>query len=261
MKLNFRKRPAVSHTISAVSLPAVVLLHGLFGSMDNLGVLARDLQRDHDILQLDMRNHGLSPRSETMSYPAMAQDIADTLDACNLQTVILIGHSMGGKAAMAFSTLVPERLAALIVLDIAPVDYRSHHHEAVFRAVTAVTEAGVSSRSQAAQIMEQYLKEPSVILFLLKSFHAGNWRFNVPVLRAQYSHVVGWNPLPASLHAALFIRGADSSYLKEAYQPALKTQFPVAQLCTVPDAGHWVHAQQPQAVLAHIRRFLTEQQV
>lgn len=259
MKLNARLLPAASTVSPAVQSPSIVLLHGLFGSMDNLGTLARDLSLDYQVLQVDMRNHGLSPHSDEMSYACMAQDVLDTLNAYDLPGVMIIGHSMGGKAAMAFSMLAPERLAGLIIIDIAPVNYQTRHPDALFNAIQAVSRAGVNSRNQAAQIMEQFIADRDIMMFLLKSFQAGEWRFNVPVLQAQYSKITGWQTLPAWLHPVLFIRGEQSDYLEAGYQPALLAQFPRAQVCSVPDSGHWVHAQKPMKVIALIRDYLRQQ--
>ena len=119
MKLNTRAQTAQSPNNNS----PIVLVHGLFGSLDNLGVLARDLVTDHDILQVDMRNHGLSGRSDEMTYAAMAQDLRDTLDANDLQKVTLIGHSMGGKAVMALTALAPERINGLVVIDEAYINF------------------------------------------------------------------------------------------------------------------------------------------
>ncbi|EYH88442.1 acyl-CoA esterase, partial [Salmonella enterica subsp. enterica serovar Heidelberg str. N4496] len=115
MKLNIRAQSAQNlHNNSPI-----VLVHGLFGSLDNLGVLARDLVTDHDIIQVDMRNHGLSPRDPVMDYPAMAQDLLDTLDAQQIEKATFIGHSMGGKAVMALTALAPDRIDRLVAIDIA----------------------------------------------------------------------------------------------------------------------------------------------
>ncbi len=160
-------------------------------------MLARDLVTDHDILQVDMRNHGLSGRSEEMTYAAMAQDLLDTLDANHLQKVTLIGHSMGGKAVIALTALAPDRINGLVVIDVAPVDYDVRRHDDIFAAINAVTEAGVSTRQQATAVMREHLNEEGVIQFLLKSFVDGQWRFNVPVLWAQYNNIVGWDTVPA----------------------------------------------------------------
>ena len=255
MKLNIRAQSAQNpHNNSPI-----VLVHGLFGSLDNLGILARDLVADHDIIQVDMRNHGLSPRSPEMNYPAMAQDLLDTLDDRQIEKAIFIGHSMGGKAVMALTALAPERVARLVAIDIAPVDYHVRRHDEIFAAINAVTDAQASSRQQAASVMRQHLQEEGVIQFLLKSFVDGEWRFNVPVLWDQYPHIVGWETIPAWEQPALFIPGGNSPYVTEAYRDQLLAQFPQARAHVIAGAGHWVHAEKPEAVLRAIRRYLSEQ--
>ena len=254
MKLNTRAQIAQSPNNNS----PIVLVHGLFGSLDNLGVLARDLVTDHAILQVDMRNHGLSGRSEEMTYAAMAQDLRDTLDANHIQKATLIGHSMGGKAVMALTALAPERISGLVVIDVAPVNYDVRRHDEIFAAINAVTDAQSSSRQQAASVMRQHLQEEGVIQFLLKSFVDGEWRFNVPVLWEQYPHIVGWETIPAWEHPALFIPGGNSPYVTEAYREQLLAQFPQARAHVIAGAGHWVHAEKPDAVLRAIRRYLTD---
>ncbi|EPH3359372.1 esterase [Citrobacter freundii] len=255
MKLNIRAQSAQNlHNNSPI-----VLVHGLFGSLDNLGILARDLVTDHDIIQVDMRNHGLSPRSPEMNYQAMAQDLLDTLDDRQIEKAIFIGHSMGGKAVMALTALAPERVERLVAIDIAPVDYHVRRHDEIFAAINAVTDAQASSRQQAASVMRQHLQEEGVIQFLLKSFVDGEWRFNVPVLWDQYPHIVGWETIPAWEHPALFIPGGNSPYVTEAYREQLLAQFPQARAHVIAGAGHWVHAEKPEAVLRAIRRYLSEQ--
>ncbi|MEH0835186.1 esterase [Pectobacterium cacticida] len=252
MKLNHRRLYAHQPTNN---LP-IVLIHGLFGTLDNLGVLGRDLQHTHDILQIDLRNHGLSPRSPQMNYSAMAQDVITLLDELNIARVSVIGHSMGGKVAMALSAMIPERLGKLVAIDIAPVDYQVRRHDTIFAALRAVTEAGLSSRSEAAALMRQYIKEEGVIQFLLKSFQHGEWRFNVPVLWDEYDNIVGWQEIPSWDGPILFIRGGNSPYLDDRYRDALLRQFPAARAHVVSGAGHWVHSEKPDAVLRAIHRFL-----
>lgn len=254
MKLNVRAQSAQNlHNNSPI-----VLVHGLFGSLDNLGILARDLVSDHDILQVDMRNHGLSPRSDEMNYPAMAQDLVDTLDAHNIEKATVIGHSMGGKAVMALTALAPDRIDHLVAIDIAPVNYHVRRHDEIFAAINAVTNAGLATRQQAATVMREFLNEEGVIQFLLKSFVDGAWRFNVPVLWEQYANIVGWETIPAWDHPALFIPGGNSPYVTEAYRDDLLAQFPQAKAHVIAGAGHWVHAEKPDAVLRAIRRYLAE---
>ena len=239
---------------SADSTP-VLLIHGLFGSLDNLGVLARGLKDDHPLIQVDVRNHGLSPRADEMTYQVMAQDMLDTLDAQGIERLSVIGHSMGGKIAMTMSALAPERIEQMVMIDIAPVDYQTRRHDEIFAAIRAVSDAGVTLRSEAAGIMRQHLNEEGVIQFILKSFSSGEWRFNVPALWDNYAHITGWETVPAWPHPALFIRGGDSPYLDNQYRDAILQQFPAAQAHVIGGAGHWVHAEKPDAVLRSIRRF------
>lgn len=240
---------------SVASFTPILLIHGLFGSLDNLGGLARGLKTDRPILQVDVRNHGLSPRSEQMNYRLMAQDMIDTLDAQGIDKVAVIGHSMGGKIAMTLSALAPERIEQLVMIDIAPVDYKTRRHDAIFAGVNAVTEAGVTLRSQAADVMRSQIDEEGVIQFLLKSFHEGQWRFSVPALWDNYTTISGWETVPAWPHPALFIRGELSPYLDDIHRDALLSQFPQARAHVIAGAGHWVHAEKPDAVLRAIRRF------
>ena len=251
MNLNVRLQSEQSATDD---LP-LVLIHGLFGSLDNLGILARDLKQNRRLIQIDVRNHGLSPRSNEMSYVLMAQDVLETLDGLGIERFGVIGHSMGGKIAMMLTALAPDRVAGLVVIDMAPVAYPTRHHDDIFAALQAVTHAGIASRSQAAALMRQTLAEEGVIQFLLKSFHEGEWRFNVPVLYQCYDQIIGWQPVPAWPHPALFIRGERSPYLADEYRDALLAQFPQARAHVVAGAGHWVHAEKPDAVLRAIRRF------
>ncbi len=254
MKLNYRLQTA---QFPSSRLP-VVLIHGLFGNLDNLGVLARALQQQHNVVQLDLRNHGLSPRAAQMEYPAQAQDVLELLDELQIDKAILIGHSMGGKVAMALTALAPERIERLVAIDIAPVDYQTRRHDQVFHALQAVSAAGITQRQQAAQLMRETLRDEGVIQFLLKSFHQGEWRFNVPVLLEQYPQIVGWQEVPAWTHPTLFIRGELSPYIQDSYRPAIARQFPRARAHIISGSGHWVHAEKPEAVLHVIHRFLPE---
>lgn len=233
----------------------VLLIHGLFGSLDNLGILARGLKDDRPLIQVDVRNHGLSPRADEMNYRVMAQDMLDTLDAQGIERIAVIGHSMGGKIAMTMSALAPERIEQMVMIDIAPVDYQTRRHDEIFAAIRAVTAAGVTLRTEAAEIMRNHIDEDGVIQFILKSFSQGEWRFNVPVLWDNYALISGWQEVPAWPHPALFIRGGDSPYLDNQYRDALLRQFPAAHAHVIGGSGHWVHAEKPDAVLRSIRRF------
>ncbi|MCE0824949.1 esterase [Buttiauxella sp. A2-C2_NF] len=252
MKLNARLQTAQQSTSNS----PIVLIHGLFGSLDNLGVLARDLGQNHTLLQIDLRNHGLSPRSSEMNYAAMAQDVVETLEEYGFEKAIIIGHSMGGKVAMALTAIAPERIDKLVLIDIAPVDYQVRRHDEIFAAINAVSSSGAKTRQQAAMVMREHLNEEGVIQFLLKSFADGEWKFNVPVLWEQYENIVGWQAIPTWNEPALFIRGGASPYVDESHRKTLLAQFPQARAHVVAGAGHWVHAEKPDAVLRAIHRFI-----
>ncbi|GKX60528.1 acyl-CoA esterase [Leminorella grimontii] len=249
MKLNYRLQG---------SGETVVLIHGLFGSLDNLGVLARDLQDSYQVLQVDLRNHGLSPWSEDMNYRAMAEDVLALLEQLELRDVILVGHSMGGKVAMMITSLAPERVRRLAVIDIAPVAYQQRHHDDVFAALKAVTQSGVATRSEAAIVMRSAGLEEGVLQFLLKSFHQGAWRFNVPALWQHYDDIIGWQEVPAWNGPVIFIRGELSPYIRESARDAIARQFPSARAYVVAGSGHWVHAEKPQQVTRILRRFMLD---
>ncbi|QHM76228.1 Esterase YbfF [Mixta theicola] len=252
--MNLNTRLQTEQSVSDAT--PILLIHGLFGSLDNLGVLARGLKADRPLIQVDVRNHGLSPRSEEMSYRAMAQDMLETLDRHGIRDVTVIGHSMGGKIAMTMTALAPERIKQLVPIDIAPVDYQTRRHDEIFAAVNAVTAAGVTQRSAAADLMRGIIAEEGVIQFLLKSFHDGAWRFNVPALWDNYSAICGWERVPPWQGPALFIRGEISPYLDDIHRNMLLAQFPQARAHVIAGAGHWVHAEKPDAVLRAVRRFL-----
>ena len=247
MKLNYRLQG---------NGETVVFIHGLFGSLDNLGVLARDLQDAYQILQIDLRNHGLSPWAEEMNYRAMAEDVFALLDQLELKDVTLVGHSMGGKVAMMMTSLAPDRIKRLAVIDIAPVAYSHRHHDDVFAALNAVTQAGVATRPEAAAIMRSAGLEEVVLQFLLKSFHQGEWRFNVHALWQRYNDIIGWREVPAWSGPVIFIRGELSPYVKESARDAIARQFPKARAYVVAGSGHWVHAEKPQQVTRILRRFM-----
>lgn len=235
----------------------LVLIHGLFGSLSNLGGIARALYATHAVLQIDVRNHGQSPHSSEMNYQVMAQDILETLDHLNIQQFSVIGHSMGGKVAMKLTELAVERLEQLVILDIAPFAYQENHHDQIFKALFAVKNAAIQSRKEATEIMREFLKEEMVIQFLLKSFNKGQWLFNVDALYAHYQDILSWVDIPQWSKPTLFVRGENSPYIGKAlYVNAVEAQFSHAQLETVANAGHWLHAEQPEKVLNFIQAYL-----
>ncbi|CDH21743.1 putative enzyme with alpha/beta-Hydrolase domain [Xenorhabdus bovienii str. kraussei Quebec] len=236
----------------------IVLIHGLFGDLSNLGILGRDLQQHYPVIQIDVRNHGISPQMENMDYRDMAQDVLSLLDELNVAKAIIIGHSMGGKIAMTMTAVAPERIEQIVVIDIAPVTYLTRHHDSIFAALNQVTEAGAQTRQAATEVMRKDIHEDGVIQFLLKSFRQGEWKFNLPVLQKEYEKIIGWEAIPAWPKPALFIRGGNSDYITEAYREDIMRQFPQATAWVIAGCGHWIHAEKPEAVLRAIHRFLAK---
>ncbi|AMW78840.1 acyl-CoA esterase [Acinetobacter sp. TGL-Y2] len=249
-ELNPATKPSQNETL--------VLIHGLFGSLSNLGMLARALQQDHDVLQIDLRNHGKSAHTDSMTYEEMAQDVLDTLDALEIDQFSVIGHSMGGKVAMRLTQIAPERLQKLIVLDMAPFAYTENHHDLIFKALFAVDQAQVLTRQHATEIMKNDINENGVILFLLKSWSQGNWLFNLNGLHQAYPHIIAWNAISTWTKSTLFLRGENSDYIaKQIHLDAISAQFSDSTVKTIEDAGHWLHAEQTEPVLNEIKRFLS----
>ncbi|PJG44499.1 acyl-CoA esterase [Acinetobacter tandoii] len=237
-------------------LEPIVLIHGLFGSLSNLGMLARAFDQ-RTVIQLDVRNHGLSEHSAQMNYDLMAQDVLDTLDELNISKFSLIGHSMGGKISMKVAEKAENRVVRLIVLDITPFAYQENHHEQIFKALFAVQEAAPQSRVQATEIMKQFVREDMVIQFLLKSFTQGKWRFNLNAIFAHYSEILSWNEISPYTHPVLFLRGGLSPYIhKPEHFEAIQQQFPNAEIKEILNAGHWLHAEKTDEVLLEIQNFL-----
>ncbi|CCW31244.1 Esterase ybfF [Xenorhabdus nematophila F1] len=238
------------------SATPIVLIHGLFGDLNNLGILGRDLQQHYPVIQIDVRNHGISPRMENMDYRDMAQDVLTLLDELNVPKATIIGHSMGGKIAMTMTAIAPERIEKIVVIDIAPIAYPVRRHDSIFSALNKVTAAGAATRQIAADIMRQDIREEGVIQFLLKSFRQGECKFNLPVLQQEYEKIISWETIPAWHKPALFIRGGNSDYITEEYRDDIIRQFPQATAWVIAGSGHWVHAEKPEAVLRAIHRFL-----
>lgn len=251
MILNFHR----NELLTINTRPALVFIHGLFGSLSNLGMLARAFESDYDIVQVDVRNHGLSPQSETMNYEDLAQDVVDTLDHIGIQNFSVIGHSMGGKIAMKLTEIVPERLQKLVVLDMAPFAYQKNNHDEIFKALFAVEQAHITTRKEAIEIMKTYIREDMVIQFLLKSFHKGTWLFNVRALFEEYHQIISWDVLSTWAKPTLFIKGEKSPYIRDNQIQAIAAQFTKYTIQTV-DAGHWLHAEKTNVVVDLIQDFL-----
>lgn len=250
--LNYQFQPCTKPNAQTM-----LFLHGLFGDMNNLGSIARLFTENYHILRVDLRNHGGSFHSDEMNYNVMAKDLRDLLHHLNLTDVIVIGHSMGGKAAMTLSHIAPELVNKLVVIDIAPVQNPLNRHDEIFEGLFAVKVSQAQTR-QAAQQAMQGLISPEEQPFLLKGFapnSSDRFRFNLSVLKAQYQHIMGWQKVHFD-KPTLFIKGANSNYIQAKDTAEILAQFPQATSFVVANANHWVHAERPETVARAITKFL-----
>ncbi|WP_194437237.1 alpha/beta fold hydrolase [Vibrio fluminensis] len=238
----------------------IVLIHGLFGNLDNLGLLARNLKQDHQVLSIDLRNHGLSFHSELHNYQAQAEDVCRLIQHLNLEQFTLIGHSMGGKVAMKAAEQLQSTIEKLIVLDMAPVHYTENRHDNVFAGLQAVETAKPTTRKQALDILAQHIEIEGVRQFLSKSLYKNDehlaWRFNVNNLFNNYQNIMSWEPITPINTPTMFIKGAESDYLRAEHQALIKAQFNQAKAHIIANTGHWLHAEKPEEVIRIIRKFI-----
>ncbi|MCB5198668.1 alpha/beta fold hydrolase [Loktanella sp. TSTF-M6] len=243
-------------TGTATDKPALLIAHGLFGSARNWGVIAKRLADTRRVIAVDMRNHGDSFHSDTHRYPEMAEDLAEVIAAQD-GPVDVMGHSMGGKAAMMLALTQPALVRRLIVADIAPVAY-AHDQFGPLDAMRGVDLSNVTTRKDAADQMDI---DPAVIPFLLQSLNLRDkrWDLNLDTLAADMGHITGWPEVDAQFDGpVLMLRGANSDYVTADHATIISALFPQAQTQTIADAGHWLHAEQPRAVETAVRDFLDQ---
>ena len=240
--------------------PPLLIAHGLFGSARNWGVIARRLSEGRLVLAVDMRNHGDSPWTGSHRYPDLAADLAEVIRAEAGGRADVLGHSMGGKAAMVLALSEPARVNRLVVADIAPVAY-GHSQNHLIAAMRGLDLAAVSLRSQADAQLAAGIEDEGTRAFLLQSLDLKTspprWRLNLDVLEAEMPAIVGWPGTPGRFDGpALFLSGALSSYVLPDHRPAIKAQFPAARFARIPGAGHWLHAERPREFEAAVAAFL-----
>lgn len=254
--------PLYSRVIGNESQPALVVAHGLFGSLDNLLAVSKRLEDSFEIHLLDMRNHGQSPHSEEMSYRAMADDVLAYMDDRGLEQAALLGHSMGGKILMQLALDYPSRVTALIVADISPVRYPPHHN-IILDGLLAIDAARPASRQEADAILAEFEPVLGIRQFLLKNLERDDGRYklrlNIDVICRAYDSLAAAPEAEAPFAGSvLFIKGADSAYIQTKHQGAISTLFPSAELRIMPDTTHWLHAQKPELFSSIVRRFLVD---
>ncbi len=267
MKLFFRKY--------GDSGPPLIIVHGLYGSGDNWVSIARELAEKFEVYVVDQRNHGQSPHSEVHDYPAMREDLREFMDDQGIERAVFIGHSMGGKTIMSFAVAWPERVASLISVDIAPKTYSNlalasrmaPNHSGMIDSLLALDVQNAESREELDMALRPRIGSDRIRSFLLKNVRRDNsgkfsWRINLAALNNNLDKIFeGIDPSDIPIGGitgfpVLFISGAKSDYIQAKDHLLIRSIFPVAEVVTIPGAGHWVHAEQPALLVKTIKYFL-----
>ncbi len=256
--------------------PPLIIVHGLYGESDNWVSIGRALADKYEVFIIDQRNHGNSPHAPEHNYTVLKNDLLGFMDRHNLRKAVLMGHSMGGKTVMFLAASNPDRVQSMIVVDISPRSYKSTDqpsphtldHLNVLNAMMNVDLTKADSRMDIDMMLAGTIKSQRVRQFLLKNVRRTKkktfeWKLNLPALRDAMPHILdGLDPKEflngngVTGFPALFIKGADSDYITSADSEIIQTIFPTAELVTIPNAGHWVHAEQPELFLKNVRYFL-----
>ncbi len=247
----------IDNSSDAAGTP-LLIAHGLFGSGRNWGVIAKRLSDERRVIAVDMRNHGLSPREKTNSYTDMAGDLAEVINDIG-GPVDVLGHSMGGKAAMTLALTHPELVRRLVVADIAPVDY-THSQMEFITAMRGVDLENVTRRSEAAEQLAALGVEPALQSFFTQSLDVSEkrWLLNLDALEENMPDIMSFPDLDSQFDGpTLFLTGGNSQYVTSEHRPKIKALFPDAHFAKIPDTGHWLHAEKPRDFEAAVRTFLT----
>ncbi|APY08772.1 alpha/beta hydrolase [Winogradskyella sp. J14-2] len=239
-----------------------VILHGFLGMGDNWKTLAKQFsESNYQVHLVDQRNHGRSFHSEDFDYELMAEDLKAYCEEHNLNNIVLLGHSMGGKTAMRFATLFPELVSKLIVADISP-RYYPIHHDTILEGLSSLDFSEIKSRGAADKALSNFVKDAGTRMFLLKNLY---WvekgqlalRINLPVLKAKVSEVGEALPTHATFNKdTLFLKGDRSEYIGEQDEAIIHRHFPYSTIVSISNAGHWLHAENPEDFYDAVINFL-----
>jgi esterase len=243
----------------------VLVLHGLFGSLSNWGWHCKQLAQQYAVYGVDLRNHGDSPHSDQLDYQVMAEDVRQLIVRLGLESCCIVGHSMGGKVAMQLALSFPDLIEKLVIVDIAPVSYPedADGHMNVLAAMDAVKLGEIKSRTQAEVTIEDYIPQEATRKFLLTNLVRNKegsfeWRLDKDSIRKNYANLRAELIATMSfLKPVLFIKGSLSPYIKPEHEAQIKELFPAASVKLFMDAGHWLHAEKPQALQKILLKFLS----
>jgi esterase len=241
----------------------VLILHGLFGSASNWRTVAKTLGERYCVYALDQRNHGRSPHADALGYDDLARDACAFLDRHGIERAAVIGHSMGGKAAMQLALSEPERVAALVVVDIAPARQSADGLRRVLDALLSVDPSLCKTREEVDGKLAAYIDDTRLRRFLLMNVGRGEggalrWRLNLAAIAAHFAELAGSiDAEDAYGGPTLFIRGEKSGYVRDADRADIERLFPGAAIVTIEDAGHWVHAEAPERFVEVVGGFLS----
>lgn len=239
---------------NSIDRPPLLIAHGLYGSARNFGAICKRMSADRKVSAVDMRNHGMSPWHPSHSYLDMAGDLLKELDRGS----DLLGHSMGGKAAMVAALKAPDHIRRLVVADIAPTAY-SHTQVHLIQAMRSVDLSMVQRRSDADTALTNLVPETGVRAFLLQSLDVAErrWRLNLDVLQAEMPKIMDFPEIEGVFEGpTLFLTGAESDYVLPEHRAAIRAMFPAARFAKLPGAGHWLHADRPRDFQAAVEVFL-----
>lgn len=245
------------------SKPPLVILHGLFGTLENWGSQARTFAEHYSVYALDLRNHGRSPHTDQMGYRLMAKDVLHTMDELGLDKVRLLGHSMGGKTAMQLALDAPDRVEKLVVVDISPRTYPRQHDD-IFNALRELDMRALPSRQAADAAIIHQVPDLAIRSFLLKNLQRApeggfRWKMNLETLYCDYENIAltpeGDAPFA---EPTLFVKGGNSDYITTDDRDAILSLFPAAGYKIIQNTGHWPHVEKPGPFAKIVLDFLAD---
>lgn len=243
------------------SKPCLLIVHGLFGSLDNWQSLAKKWSENFYVISIDVRNHGRSFHSDDMRFSSCAMDIKSVLKNESIEKCHLLGHSMGGKIAMEFASLFPDSLISLIIVDVAPYKYPPHHAD-IFVMIKGTNLAAYTNRNDIENAIRSYIHEEGVVQFMMKNIRRNEqsmkfeWKFNWQVLYRDYLEIIQYMPQKGFAGKTIFIGGEQSKYITKETSLHIFDLYPKAELEFISNAGHWVHADNPDEFYHKVNQFI-----